>query len=700
MSQSVRGSSDGRGAALIVESGLACPKCEAMLQMSIPNPFANGTCDGCHEALAADRCFICDTPAECRHALCQSCFIAAGRKLAALRRGTGGRGGERAVVGATARGGGVQVVEATARGGGTPHAGDHQAGASVPSPGVVMADRMAAEHAAWEEEYRHALERGESQEEAAAVADAAMEGRMEPAGSMATPFAQTLPRVSPTGGAAGVDAGRHSPPPVVPPPMPPPPQGGSPGSAASLDSAMGLMQQMAQMFAVSQQQAAEERRRTDELLARVLASPSGREVSAADARSFPAAPKFDGDGDVEDWLARLRVWEQANPGVPPRRKGPLLVEALSGDAWRVVKASFPHGGYDGETGYADVLKALEAAFRRRRATRCFAAFEALLDCSRGSRPIDTFLLDWECKLQSAEAHGMHCNDEMKSCMLLRSARLSHSQRSSLLLQIEQAVALQPDPSVPLAYDRVVAMVRTMAQAVEMGQDTRVQPALPVVGDDLQSVLLSAGLEEDTVRVCVQTVTRQQRGWGSGSGGSGDAQASRTSRQSKKKCTHCGMVGHLVDKCWTKYPDLNPNLRGRGSGAAASPPSRMEWRGGAKATSAAGGKGGRGTGRGSGAPNPVALSAMAESVMPTLAGVLGDKLRDTGDCWRSLCLEIPTAALLDSGARHSVAGSQWVERYRRAVASLGQSVIDVELADPPRRYMFGRGEPTAAVARVE
>ena len=109
-----------------------------------------------------------------------------------------------------------------------------------------------------------------------------------------------------------------------------------------------------------------------------------------------------------------------------------------------------------------------------------------MDCSRGSRSIDAFLLDWECRVQAAESHGLQCTDELKSFMLIRNARLAQSQRASLLLQMEQALALQPDPSKPLDYGRVMTMVRAIAQSIELGQEQRPQPALPQTAQVLHS----------------------------------------------------------------------------------------------------------------------------------------------------------------------------------------------------------------------
>ena len=119
-----------------------------------------------------------------------------------------------------------------------------------------------------------------------------------------------------------------------------------------------------------------------------------------------------------------------------------------------------------------------------------------MDCTRDGRSIDEFVRDWECQLQSAEAHGLVCSDEMKAFLLIRSVRLSQGQRASLLLQMEQAVALQTDSNAPLPYQRVVTMVRAIAHAFEIGQDQRAQQGSLAGGADLQTTLLAAGEELD------------------------------------------------------------------------------------------------------------------------------------------------------------------------------------------------------------
>eukprot|EP00664_Eupelagonemidae_sp_cell27_P004293 gene4293-5448_t len=47
--------------------------------------------------------------------------------------------------------------------------------------------------------------------------------------------------------------------------------------------------------------------------------------------------------------------------------------------------------------------------------------------------------------------------------------------------------------------------------------------------------------------------------------------------------------------------------------------------------------------------------------PALAEMLGDG-GDNGQAWRSSCEALRASALLDSCARHSVAGEEWVRLY--------------------------------------
>eukprot|EP00662_Eupelagonemidae_sp_cell21_P008894 gene8894-2051_t len=84
---------------------------------------------------------------------------------------------------------------------------------------------------------------------------------------------------------------------------------------------------------------------------------------------------------------------------------------------------------------------------------------------------------------------------------------------------------------------------------------------------------------------------------------------------------------------------------------------------------------------------------SDAVFPVLAGILG------GDMWQETCEALRTAALIDTGARHCVAGERWVDAIAQNVlAPLGLSVEELPLTQP-RTYLFGRGKPTQALKRV-
>eukprot|EP00662_Eupelagonemidae_sp_cell21_P012429 gene12429-32533_t len=84
-----------------------------------------------------------------------------------------------------------------------------------------------------------------------------------------------------------------------------------------------------------------------------------------------------------------------------------------------------------------------------------------------------------------------------------------------------------------------------------------------------------------------------------------------------------------------------------------------------------------------------LETEQDAVFPVLAGILGD---EEGGMWQDTCETLRTAALIDTGARHCVAGERWVNALARDVLApqgIDQwSYVDVDVVPGWLPMLFG------------
>eukprot|EP00662_Eupelagonemidae_sp_cell21_P023106 gene23106-24922_t len=422
----------------------------------------------------------------------------------------------------------------------------------------------------------------------------------------------------------------------------------------------------------------------------------------------------------EAWRERLGTWERVHSGMPGSLKGALLESALqdgcsaqSTRAWQVVRNLLTMGERQGEDSAERMISALDAHFRKPDAIRDFQLYKDARECRRGGRDVRTWLTDWTSKQRAAGMLSLSEDPKELQRVLqrrrtfefLEAAQLSEAQMRQLMLQL--ADTAPDDDAGWYSFERVQRLVLSMTHVGDIQGDRgpmKVHVPSMVAGE----------VDCDDCSALVQGVVSR---WAKGAPRRGPTAASGV-----QPCTHCGKLGHTPDKCWSKYPhlaeiDLKSTKSSETRKAMAKKFLSLRQQGGASAAAAGPQRGDEQEGRG---PNveagfrqepaaaglqpeqstvPTATNscstalgegAASDAVLPVLAGILGD---EKGDMWRETCETLRTAALIDTGARHCVAGQRWVDAYARDVlAGLGLDVQELSLGQP-RTYLFGRGEPT-------
>ncbi len=299
-----------------------------------------------------------------------------------------------------------------------------------------------------------------------------------------------------------------------------------------------LVQALTQERAVQQQQFAS----IVELVA------ARRDAGHGSTRKVDPPAAFDGDRSLyESFRLQLNIWEVANKDISPARRGPLLLQALRGDAQSYVLSRMELSDIGDAGGYDGMVQLLDERFRRPDDSRAFEAFDSAIACVRGpGQSLDAFLHDFDAKWSAAEKCGVWASpDSMKAHMLIKQANLLKGQRSQLFLQLDAERARcgeDAKEAQPLAFDRVSMMVRAIADAHAGTSEQRTVPvavAADGVGDDVSQ-------ESEVQKARLVLLAAEQRGYQQR-----QYQPSSKLSQNRKYCTFCRAGGHVESQCFTK-----------------------------------------------------------------------------------------------------------------------------------------------------
>ena len=448
---------------------------------------------------------------------------------------------------------------------------------------------------------------------------------------------------------------------------------------------------MAQMFQMMQQQ-------NQLLMNVVMGKGQGKGGDGSGVPAYPqmikptSVPEFSGAG-FEAWRKRVSEWESVHFALDPRQKAGALMAGLKGEALQLARAAVPVEKLQDPASFQLLLDTMRVHYGDNAAMKQFRKFQSLIALENTGDNLESYLRLFTIRTQDAAEESLVLPEILQVYLLLHGSKLHAGQIQQVMATTEQMAAAHGSTE-PRLQD-VKHVLKSMAQARNLRSGPSRRPrnhafaAQPVEGDrDATDVWDDDGERHDDA----------EEGWSSN-----EEWDEVNEEQLHEDPEYIAAVAQLKKRFAKKYPVKGgKGKEAKGAGKGGKPPGSRprrkrdcKYKGENSTTGDMRCNKLRDNQKCDFEHTKVDLD-MAREKLKAKGAIPTFNAWDASDSFEGLSKHLGSKCILDSGAKKTVTGANWLKRYERKLKIYRKKATNMCLKsdERPRVFQFGGGTKTS------